>query len=272
MTKRESGMAAINGTQMYYEMAGSGHPLVMVHAGVADNRMWDDQFEVFAEKYQVIRFDQRGYGQTKPIDGEFRRYEDLYALLIFLGVQQTYLMGCSMGGGACIDFALEHPDMAKALITVGSGSAGFQFETPDPPVWDAAVKAYEAGELEQVAEYEAQIWLDGPYAPAGRVSGAIREKMIGMNMIALRNEKLGLGKELRLDPPAAKRLGELDLPTLVLYGDLDTPYIQAAGKYMAEQIKGAKQVVMHNTAHLPSMDQPQAFNEQVLSFLASLPH
>src|SRR4051812_41163112 len=150
MNNRQSGMAAINGTQMYYEVAGSGHPLVLVHAGVADSRMWDDQFEVFAQHYKVIRFDQRGFGQTKPVDGEFRRYEDLYALLIFLGITETYLMGCSMGGGVCIDFVLEHPEIAKVLITVGSGPAGFEFNEPPPPIWDALTKAYKAGDLEQV--------------------------------------------------------------------------------------------------------------------------
>jgi len=270
MTNLKSGMAPINGTQMYYELAGNGHPLVMVHAGVADNRLWDDQFEVFAEHYKVIRFDQRGFGQTKPVAGEFRRYEDLHTLLKLLGIKQTYLMGCSMGGGACIDFALEHPEMAKALITVGSGPGSFKSDTPPPPVWDALVKAFNENDLGQVNEYEAQVWLDGPYAPAGRVGGAIREKMLAMNLIALQNEKLELGKEIALDPPATKRLGELQLPTLVIYGDLDTPHIHAAGKYMVENIKGAKEIVMSGVAHLPSMEQPQAFNENVLPFLAQL--
>ncbi len=270
MNNPQSGMAAINGTQMYYEVAGSGHPLVLVHAGVADNRMWDDQFEAFAQHYKVIRFDQRGFGQTKPVDGEFRRYEDLYTLLKFLGVEQTYLMGCSMGGGACIDFALEYPGMAKALITVGSGPGGFKTDTPPPPVWDALVKAFNENNLEQVNEYEAQVWLDGPYAPAGRIGGTIREKMLAMNRIALQNEKLELGKEIALDPPSATRLGDLKLPTLLIYGDLDTPHIQASGKYMAQHISGAKEIVMPGVAHLPSMEQPQAFNENVLPFLAQL--
>lgn len=272
MNNRQSGMAAINGTQMYYEVAGSGHPLVMVHAGVADNRMWDDQFEVFAQQYKVIRFDQRGFGQTKPVDGEFKRYEDLYALLNFLDITETYLMGCSMGGGACIDFALEHPEMAKALITIGSGPAGFDVELdePDSPLWDLITQAFKANELDKTAEYEAQMWLDGPNAPAGRVGGAIRQKMIVMNTIALQNEQLNLGKQLSLDPPAAKRLDELKLPTLIIYGDLDTPYILAAGKYMAQHIQGAQEVVMPGAAHLPSMEQPQVLNDIVLSFLAQL--
>lgn len=267
---KQTGTASINGTQMYYEVAGEGHPLVMVHAGVADNRMWDDQFDIFAKRYRVIRFDQRGFGQTKPVDGEFRRYEDLYTLLSFLGIQETYLMGCSMGGGACINFTLEYPDMAKALITIGSGPDGFQFDEPPPPIWDEMVKAYKAGDLDKVADYEAQIWLDGPSAPPGRVGGAVREKMMAMNRIALQNEKLELGKEIELDPPAVKRLDELKLPTLIIYGDLDTSYIQAAGHYMAQHVNGAKEVIMPGVAHLPSMEQPQALNQHVLTFLESL--
>lgn len=255
---------------MYYEVAGEGHPLVMVHAGVADNRMWDDQFDAFAEHFCVIRFDQRGFGQTKPVDGEFRRYEDLYALLSFLGIQETYLMGCSMGGGACINFALEYPQMAKALITIGSGPDGFQFDMPPLPIRDALIAAEMAGDLEQVNEYEAQLWLDGPNAPAGRVGGAVREKMLAMNRLALQYEKLELGTEVSLNPLAIKRLDELTLPTLIIYGDLDTAYIQAAGKYMAQHISGAKEVIMPGVAHLPSMEQPEALNKHVLTFLASL--
>lgn len=271
MNNHQTGTAPVNGTQMYYEIAGSGHPLIMVHAGVADHRLWDDQFAAFADRYRVIRFDQRGFGQTRPVDGEFNRGEDIYALLNFLGITQTYLMGCSMGGGACIDFALQHPTMAKALITIGSGPVGFKTDNPPPPVWDALVKADEAGDVAQVAEYEAQIWLDGPHAPAGRVGGAVRAKMIAMNTLALNYEKLELGTEVPLAPPSYTRLGELKLPTLIIYGDLDTPHTQAAGRYMAENITGAKLVVMPGVAHLPSMEQPEALNKIVLDFLVHLP-
>ncbi len=267
---KETGFAPINGTQMYYEIAGSGHPLIMVHAGVADHRLWDDQFDLFAKNYRVIRFDQRGFGQTKPVDGEFRRSEDIYALLTHLGISQTYLMGCSMGGGACIDFALTHHHMAKALITIGSGPSGFKTDNPPPPIWDELVKADEAGDIAKVAEYEAQIWLDGPYAPAGRVGGAVREKMIAMNTIALNYERLDLGKQIDLAPPAVNRLGELHLPALIIYGDLDTPHTQAAGKFMAQNITGAQLVIMPGAAHLPSIEQPEALNKIVLDFLTQL--
>lgn len=270
MIDRKSGFADINETSFYYEVAGSGHPLVLVHAGVADNRMWDDQFGVFAEHYRVIRFDQRGYGQTKPVAGDYLRHEDIRGLLTFLEIDATYLLGCSMGGGACIDFALKYPKMAKALITVGSGPGGFKTDTPPPPVWDVMVKAFEARELDVVNEYEAQIWLDGPHAPVGRIGGAIRDKFLNMNKIALENEVLELGNAIPLDPPAVTRLGELQLPTLVLYGTLDTAHIHAAGQYMAQNIPNATVVVMEGVAHLPSMEQPAAFNRHVLNFLAQL--
>lgn len=132
MTTIEKGFAAINGANLYYEVAGSGHPLVLVHAGIADNRMWDDQFSAFANQYRVIRFDQRGYGQSPPMEGEFARHNDLYELLKFLKVERAYLIGCSMGGRVCLDFALEHPDIAAALIMVGSGPSGFDFKTAPP--------------------------------------------------------------------------------------------------------------------------------------------
>src|SRR5215216_7930834 len=96
---RETGMAAVNGTRIYYEAAGEGEPLVLVHAGIADSRMWEGQIAAFAERYRVIRYDLRGFGKTEMVEGPFSHHEDLRGLLDFLGVRRTHLVGCSMGGG-----------------------------------------------------------------------------------------------------------------------------------------------------------------------------
>lgn len=97
MVDVQSGFAPINGANLYYEVAGQGHPLLLVHAGVADSSMWDDQFGVFAEQYRTIRYDMRGYGKSEPVAGEYANRDDLYALLKFLSVERTHLIGCSMG-------------------------------------------------------------------------------------------------------------------------------------------------------------------------------
>lgn len=267
MTSTQNGFVEINGAQFYYETAGEGHPFVMLHAGIADNRMWDDQFAFFAHHYRVIRFDQRGYGQTEPVDGEFQRHEDLYQLLKHLGVERAYLMGCSMGGGVSMNFALTHPEMAAALIMVCSGPPGFQFETAPPKQWDELVAAFDNNELEKVSELEVQIWVDGKARTPEQVDPAVRKKVFDMNLIALQYEKRGLGKEVPLQPSAAERLGELKLPTLVIVGDLDTDYIQAAANHMAEKIIAARKVVISPAAHLPNLEHPALFNEHVLDFL-----
>lgn len=265
---RRSGFASANGAQIYYEIAGGGPAVVLVHAGIADNHMWDDQFDVFAKDHMVLRYDLRGYGQTAPVEGEFSQHEDLRALLDFLGVERAALVGCSKGGTVAMDLALTYPQRVAALVMVGSTPSGYQSEdeTP-PPFWDDLVAAWKAGDLERVAEFEVRLWVDGLARTPDQVDPAIRDKVRVMNLIALQNEKLGLGTERPLDPPAIERLGELHVPLLALVGDMDAPDIVAAASLMVEQIAGAQQAVIAGAAHLPNMEHPAQFNQIVGQFL-----
>jgi pimeloyl-ACP methyl ester carboxylesterase len=265
----QSGFADVNGAKIYYEVAGAGHPFVMIHAGIADRRMWDDQFNEFAKQYQVIRYDMRGYGKSAPVEGEYSSYQDLHALLQFLNVNKAYLMGCSKGGGVALDFTLQHPEMSAALLMICSGPGGFEFDESPPPQWDELVAAFKAGDLDKTAELETQIWVDGLNQPTDRVDAKVRDKVTEMNLIALKNEKLGLGKETELDPPAARRLSEVHVPTLLIVGEYDTPYLLAAGDYIAERIAGAQKIMLP-TAHVPSMELPAEFNAQVWAFLETI--
>jgi 3-oxoadipate enol-lactonase len=263
-----SGFADINGAKIYYEVEGTGHSLVMIHAGIADNRMWDDQFQEFAKDYRVVRYDMRGYGQTAPVEGEFYGHEDLCSLLKLLNIDKAYVMGCSKGGGVAMNFTLQHPDMTAALIMVCSGPVGFEFDEPPPPQWDELVAAFQAGDLEKTAMLETEIWVDGS-RPPNSVDAAVRDKVIAMNLIALKNEKYTLGKELELNPPSAKRLSEIHAPTLLIVGEYDTPYLKAAADYMAANIATSKKVLLP-TAHVPSMERPAEFNAVVREFLDGL--
>ena len=266
MPENTSGYAEINGARMYYEVAGDGMPVVFVHAGVADRRMWDDQFPVFAERYRAIRFDMRGFGNTEPVAAEYATHDDLHALLQVLGVERAYLIGCSMGGGTCMDFALEHPDMAAALVMVGSGPVGLDLDVPMPAKFAEIEAAAKNGEWEKFLELETQVWFDGEGRAPGDVNQEARAKMAAMNRHALALTRHAEGTPKAMQPPAAERLGELRLPVLVIYGDRDVPYIQGAAKVMGERIAGAKVVLMPNTAHLPNMEQPDEFNQIVLNF------
>lgn len=268
-TSMQSGLAAINGAQIYYDIAGEGDPFVMIHAGVADHRQWNNEFAHFSKQYRVLRYDMRGYGKSEPVDAEFTNLDDLVALLEYLKMDQPLiLMGCSMGGGLAMDFALAHPERAKALILVGSAPGGLELDTPDSPKFAEAEQAYNAGDWDLLAEIETQIWFDGTDRTPEQVNPTMRQLAYEMNRTALEHEAKQLGKRLpNLPAPAVGRLGELKLPALVIVGTQDTPYILAAADYIVEHIPSVQKATIEDAAHLPNMEHPDEFRRIVTEFL-----
>ncbi len=258
----------INGAKIWYEEAGTGLPVIFVHAGIADHRMWDDQFPIFAEKYRAIRFDMRGFGQSPMVAGPYSMHEDLYALMRALNVDRAALIGCSKGGQTIIDFAVEHPEMVAALVPVAAGISGYPYPEDDdlPPLIQEIIAADKAGDNDRLNELEIQLWVDGLQREAGSVDKAIRDKVLDMNGIAL-NTPSDLGKDVPLDPPAYERLNTISAPALAIYGDLDMPHMSDIANHIGAEIPNARVVCLTGTAHLPNMERPQDFNEVVLAFL-----
>ncbi len=264
---RETGTAEINDAQVYYEVAGEGEPLVLVHAGIADSRMWDDQIGAFAGGYRAIRYDMRGFGQTEMVEVPFSHHEDLRGLLDSLGVGRTHIVSCSMGGGAVLDFALEYPERVGNLVLVGSAVGGFNPDFDPPKEWDELVAADEAGDLGLISELEVRMWVDGPGRFPEDVEASVRDLVREMNLIALQNEATGLGDEWEPEPPAADRLPDVQAPTLLIVGDEDQPRVFAAADLLEKELPHVRKVVMHDTAHVPNMERPAEFNRIVLDFL-----
>jgi 3-oxoadipate enol-lactonase len=263
-----TGFAPVNGIQMYYEVTGEGEPLVFVHAGIADHRLWDDQVPFFSQKYKVVTFDMRGFGQSEPVDMEFTHRKDITALLDFLGIDSAHFVGCSMGGGFSMDIAVETPERVKSLTMVCSGPGGLELDVEEPEIFKKIEEADNAGDLELVAEYEAQVWFDGLTRAKDQVDPDKRAKAIDMNRIALEHQKKGLGKNVgRLEPGAAQRLSELKIPVLVIVGEHDEQYAHLAGEYMEQHIPNVRKVLFKNTAHLPSLEHPDEFNRILSEFL-----
>lgn len=270
----QSGFAQVNGARIYYEVAGAGKAVVLSHAGIADNRMWDDQFAVFAQRYRVIRFDHRGMGQSSMPPGPFALREDIYELMRNLGADRAALIGCSIGGAAILDCALAHPDAVAALVLVDSGVSGQQF-TPEEEQQAAAIfgpieEATKRGDVDTANELELRLWVDGLNRTPDQVNPAVREKVRKMNLNDLRRtHEMDPSQSKRLQPPAIGRLGEVRCPTLVVVGAEDVPPVLSTAKLLASGISGAREVIIPDAAHLPNMEQPAEFNRIVLDFLAS---
>ena len=268
--RAETGYAEIEGARLYYEVAGEGPALVFAHAGIADHRMWDDQVAAFAQHFRVVRYDMRGFGQSTFGDTPFAHRTDLLALLDHLNIDQTALLGVSMGGNVVLETALTAPERVRALVVVASAPNGYDYTGDPPPQWDDLVAAYKANDWERAAELEVEIWVDGPQRTPDHVDARIRDRVREMDLIALRNEAERDKYLQPMEPPTIERLSEITAPTLIIASDLDQPDMPAACRMMSERIPNARLEIMHGTAHLPNMERPDEFNQIVLDFLQGL--
>jgi len=239
-SKVVTGYAPANGTKLYFETRGDGPALVFVHAGVADHRMWDPQFEIFSSKFKVVRFDLRGFGKSKMPEGSFALRDDLLAVLQHLGIRKAALVGCSMGGSTAIDFTLEHPEMVSALVPVGAGVSGWaDWSAESVDQWTQTMNLAKKGETAAIFELGARYWLDGPSREVSRVEPKYRQRA---RQLYKENFSLEFFQrtEEPLKPPAIERLGEIKCPTMVVIGDSDSQDLQKVARRLASDIAGAK--------------------------------
>ena len=260
------GFAPVPNGSLYYEVNGDGPTLVLVHAGIADCRMWDDQVAAFSRSYQVVRYDVRNFGRSSIAQEDFAHYEDLHDLLDHLGVDRATVLGVSMGGTLTIDFVLAYPQIVSALVLVATGPNGYdRWGDEITKGWAEETAALEAGDMERAVEINLRMWVGGPSRSPEEVDSAVRSRV--REMLAHNLPREGEGESQDLEPLAAERLGDIEVPALVIVGDKDAPDIIASSRLLASEIRGARLEIMSGVAHAPNMERPEEFNRIVLDFL-----
>lgn len=126
MGDEDRGRLRVNDAELYYEAQGEGQPLVLLHDGLLDRRVWDDQFAAFARLCRTIRYDRRGYGNSSAPNRPFSDISDLHRLLLCLGTDKACLLGMFNGGKVALEFALDYPGMVAALVLVGPNLGGYR--------------------------------------------------------------------------------------------------------------------------------------------------
>lgn len=257
-----SGFAEVNGTRLWYETAGKGSTVVLVHGGLVDSRLWDDQMKELAKRHRVVRYDLRGYGKSAAPTADFSPVEDLRALLAFLRVERATVVGLSLGGIIAADFALEHPRMTEGLVLVGAGLRGDK-QPPDPK----SMEAYRAS-VREGAEKFAELVLETPLF-AGvkekpRAHARLREMLLD-NAKALQH--LFANRLKYPEPETIDRLGDIRAPTLVVVGDRDGPNLLDIADTLHAKIPGARKSIIRDASHHPPVETPQEFNRVLLDFL-----
>jgi pimeloyl-ACP methyl ester carboxylesterase len=258
-------------TGIAYDDEGSGVPIVLVHAGVADRRMWRDLAAELAPRHRVIRHDVRGVGESLPPTGPWSHHTDLIDLLDELLVSRAHLVGASMGAGIAAEAALARPGLAASLTLVAPGGALFA-GAPDTfrPVWAAEVDALDRGDLDAAVEINLRAWVDGPRRPADALEPDVREFIGRMQREAFELPEWDAesAPEHELAPPAARRLAEIACPLLVVVGEADDPAIRSLAERVAAEAPRSRLVVWPDVGHMLTLERPAPFAELLEAFVA----
>ena len=257
-----------SGTDLAAEVVGRGDPVIFLHAGVADSRMWRAQLAGVGANHKAIAYDRRGFSATRAEAEDFSSVADLLAVIEALanGVP-AILVGCSQGGRIAIDAALQHPSLVRALVLIAPALSGAPEPTYPPEIRrliSQLEEAEEANDLDRVNEIEAHLWLDGPLEAEGRVAGEARWLFLDMNAIALGSPSIGADLDVG---SASDRLGEVTAPSLVICGDLDFPHVQERCHRIASELANGSGRVLIGVAHLPSVERPADLTRLIAGFI-----
>jgi 3-oxoadipate enol-lactonase len=258
------GYANITNVEMYYEVAGEGEPLLLIHGVDSDSRMWEPQFYEFAKLYKTIRFDLRGFGNTKMPAGEFQLLDDIHDLLIELGIECVHILGYSYGGTVAPSFAIKYPKMVKSLILAGAGLVGHQWSKEVSDYFTRFQETYKNNNYDEMMSLLKWKSIYGPY-----------RELNGQEEICDLLDKMFL-HALSIEPRDGKplptgdtrnQLHEISVPTLILVGELDFNDYHSIADFYQKQITNSVKKMIPNVAHFMNLENPEVFNREVINFL-----
>ena len=247
MTNVKSGYVEIERGRMFYEVAGSGPAVLLIHGFGVDQRSWEDQFSVFSDRYTTVALDLRGFGMSSIPDGPYRYFDDLICLLDHLSIDRASLVGSSLGARVAFDFAIAHPERTKAIVSADGVPSGFQFNRPPGAKRGPDPRQYQRT-LASLSP-ERQAWLKAIVADYSRW------------------HRQNPDPRVEVDPPAIQRLHDIEAPTLVIVGSDDMDDFHKAADLLAMGIARSRRHVIEGVGHLPNLEAPEEFNRVVLEFL-----
>ena len=241
------GYAEVNGTKLYYGLAGSGDAIVFIHGGYCDLRQWDDQGVPFTKHYKVLRYDLRGYGKSAvPIPNQrYTHHDDLKALLEYLGISKAHLCGASFGSAVAVDFALSYPEMCLSLIPVGPYAFGYRSPSTE--------------KLNSILER-----IDSVFVKQGKT--AVINYICENPFFQMEPHTARRCKEIGYDYSFWHHQNE-DPADYVFPRANDIEVCQEIADVMAQKIPGSQKIIIADGGHDINMNKPAEFNKTVLNFL-----
>lgn len=268
--EHSKGTLFVNGAKLYYEEAGEGEAVILLHAHSVDSRMWDAQFEAFEKHYRVIRYDLRGYGKSAMPDPRrfFRHIDDLIGLMKQLDVPKAHLIGLSLGSMVAVDCLALHPEK---VLSVSAASSGLYVKEEDQWLPFTEEEQYEkdctAKEV-NICSFKKE-WISGLLGNCGPYRDKIKDELGCMIENWSAWQPVYERRWPLIGPSIVKLLRErqADLPLLVLIGEEDSIGSRQSSHQLAALIPSAETVYLPQSGHMSNMETPELFNNTIMSFL-----
>src|ERR687888_1300864 len=269
-------MAPVNGIKLYYEVTGSGYPLLFSHEFAGDYRSWEPQVRYFSRRYQVITYNARGYPpsdvpKTVEAYSQEQATDDIVGLMRHLGIAQAHLVGLSMGGYAVLHFGLRYPTLARSLVVAGCGYGSVASERQR--------FQQDSGQVAQRIERDGMRVMAGVYSRGPtRVQFEDKDPRGWQEFADQLAEHSSLGAARTLQGVQGRRpavyeledqLRRLRVPTLIMTGDEDEPCLEP-GIFMKRMIPTAGLLVIPKSGHTINLEEPATFNREVSEFLVAV--
>lgn len=255
------------GEQLFYRESGQGTPVMLLHAGIADSRMWAPQMTALAQRFLLIAPDQRGYGGSPIPNGPFSYLEDAAALIDALDLDSVWLVGASFGGRVAVDLTLAYPKKVRGLVLVAPVVSGFVPSETMDAFDEEEERLLEAGDIAGATELNLRTWVDGPTRSEEQVNKGVRDLVGEMQYQAFQAPEPDKAEVVEPGFLATQHLEKIRVPTLILLGEVDLPAVVEHGYFLAQEIQGARLEIIPGTAHMPTMEEPETFNRLLTAFV-----
>jgi 3-oxoadipate enol-lactonase len=259
----DTGYILVNGGKLFCESAGKGTNIVLLHDGMVNNKIWDEQFPLLSKTYRVVRYDRRGYGKSSDPETKYSPISDLNQLFIQLKIDKAIIFGMSSGGRLAIDFTLTYPEKVNGLVLVGAVVSGFGY-TSHMNTRGGHFDPQKISDPVKVNEYFIK---DDPYEIYSENTAA-KEKVMKLLPFLARQNSVPTQPAAKV---AVRSLSEIKVPALILIGEYDIPDVHAHAGVINAGITNSKREIIPRSGHLIPIEQPALFNESIIAFLNKLP-
>jgi 3-oxoadipate enol-lactonase len=270
----EEGFIQMGNSKIYFERGNSygssADPVLLLHAGFLDAKMWKAQVQDFSKHFPVVAIDIPGHGRSENDTIRYLPEDFIITILDSLKISKISLVGVSFGASCATDFAIAHPERVNKIVLAAPGISGWERKFPLDSLMNGYINTFfdALGKKDSTgaAEIFTRSWFDGPHRTPQQVNDSARRYIYETVLSNIKKHKVR-GWPKFSEPPAIESLSKIKAPVLIVYGDKDMPFINSTTAYLEKNISNAKRIMIPGTGHMLNLEAPEQFNKAVIDFI-----